>query len=83
MSEENKGLKPANPNRSSNPATKRGLQSFFKGVQRESKLVHWPAPRETTRLTGTVVGVCVLATVLLWLLSLGIYEALKMLGVHN
>lgn len=54
------------------PRMRRGPKAYFKDVQREMKNVSWPAPKETTRLTGVVLGVCILVTVLLLVLSLGV-----------
>jgi len=51
---------------------RRGVKSYFKDVQREMKHVTWPTKQETTRLTGVVLGICFLVTILLTLLSLGI-----------
>ena len=54
------------------PKAKRGIRSYFKDVQREMKHVSWPTRQETTRLTGVVLGVCFMVTVLLTVLSTGI-----------
>lgn len=54
------------------PKMRRGVKSYFKDVQREMKHVTWPTKQETTRLTGVVLGICFLVTILLTLLSLGI-----------
>jgi preprotein translocase subunit SecE len=42
------------------PRSKRGLKGFFSEVGREMKKVSWPTRAETNRLTGVVLGVCVL-----------------------
>lgn len=51
------------------PDTKRGIGSFFGDVQREMKKVSWPTPNETTRLTSTVIGVCLLVAAVLFVFS--------------
>jgi preprotein translocase SecE subunit len=62
MSEAPKGIKPgAVPI----PSMKRGLKGFYRDVVREMKHVTWPAPKETTRLTGIVLAVCTMIVVLL------------------
>lgn len=52
------------------PKMKRGPKSFYKDVVREMKLVTWPDRKETNRLTGVVLAVCI-ATVL-FLLALSV-----------
>ena len=42
------------------PSSKRGLKSYMNEVLREMKKVSWPTKAETTRLTGVVIGVCLL-----------------------
>jgi preprotein translocase SecE subunit len=42
------------------PRSKRGLKGFLNEVSREMKKVSWPTRTETNRLTGVVLGVCVL-----------------------
>jgi preprotein translocase SecE subunit len=42
------------------PRSKRGPRGFFIEVGREIKKVSWPTRAETNRLTGVVLGVCVL-----------------------
>lgn len=64
------------------PDLSRGPKAFFKGVQREARLVSWPTPKEVTRLTGTVIGICALVSGLLFVLSLIIGEIFKLLGVR-
>ena len=51
------------------PKSKRGLKGFFQETAAELKKVHWPTRRETTRLTGVVLTVCVGSVVILWGLS--------------
>jgi preprotein translocase SecE subunit len=43
------------------------------------KKVHWPAPRETTRLTGVVMAVCFMGILILWALSTGFGVLLDMI----
>jgi len=42
------------------PKSKRGAKGFFAEVGREIKKIAWPTRQETFRLTGVVLGVCVL-----------------------
>lgn len=82
MSEDQKGSKPKASGKMPTPTSRRGPKAFLKDVQREGRQVNWPTPQETTRLTGTVLGVCVLATGILYVLSIGIDQVFKMLRVH-
>lgn len=59
----------------------RGIQGFYKDVVREMKHVNWPTRQETTRLSGTVLGVCGLLAVLLTGLSFLLEQALRILGI--
>ncbi|HLK13892.1 MAG TPA: preprotein translocase subunit SecE [Fimbriimonadaceae bacterium] len=53
------------------PSSRRGAKGFFAETSRELRKVNWPSPRDTTRLTGIVLTVCVgLAMVLLIMSSL-------------
>jgi preprotein translocase SecE subunit len=63
------------------PDMKKGPRAFFKDLQREIRMITWPTPQETTRLTGTVLGVCILVVVLLFGLSLVIEQLFRMIGV--
>jgi preprotein translocase subunit SecE len=58
---------------------RRGIGGFFKDVRLEMKKVHWPAPRETTRLTGVVMAVCFMGILILWALSTGFGLLLDMI----
>jgi len=49
---------------------KRGLKGYFRDVIREMKHVHWPSRRETNRLTGVVLAVCVITIGVLTALSI-------------
>ncbi len=53
------------------PKSKRGPKSFFEGVKREMRKVSWPAYKETNRLFGVVITVCLLLTVIM--ATLGIF----------
>ncbi len=57
------------------PDLRRGMKGFLRGVQQEMKRVTWPSRKETTRLTGVVLGVCGLITIFLALLS-GAFDVL-------
>ena len=47
------------------PKAKRGFKSFVEGVKREMRKVTWPTYKETNRLFGVVVAVCLLLTVVM------------------
>ena len=48
------------------PSSRRGVRGFIAETSRELRKVNWPTPRDTTRLTGIVLTVCIgLAMVLL------------------
>ncbi len=51
------------------PKSKRGPKSFIEGVKREMRKVSWPAYKETNRLFGVVVAVCLLLTVVMAVLG--------------
>ncbi len=61
------------------PDTKKGLKNYLIEVQREMKKITWPTPAEATRLTSTVVGVCILVAAVLFLFSIGIEKFLELL----
>ena len=52
------------------PSMRRGVKGFYRDVVREMKHVTWPTPKETTRLTGVVLAVCLLIIVMLQVLTL-------------
>jgi preprotein translocase SecE subunit len=47
------------------PHSRRGLKGFIAEVGREMKKVNWPSRAETNRLTGVVLAVCLLITLVL------------------
>jgi preprotein translocase SecE subunit len=51
------------------PNVKRGMKPFFAGVKRELKKVSWPTYKETNRLFGVVVSVCILLIVVMGVLG--------------
>ena len=51
------------------PKAKRGVKSFYEGVKREMRKVSWPTYKETNRLFGVVVTVCLLLTVVMAVLG--------------
>ncbi|MBS1707718.1 MAG: preprotein translocase subunit SecE [Armatimonadetes bacterium] len=61
------------------PSSKKGPRGFFRDVKLEMKHVTWPKPREATRLTGVVLGVCALVTIMLTVFSLVVEVLLKLL----
>lgn len=42
------------------PRSRRGIKGFINEVGREMRKVSWPSRAETNRLTGVVLGVCIL-----------------------
>lgn len=61
------------------PSGRRGLGAYLADVKLEIKKIAWPTPLEATRLTSTVLGVCLLITGVLWIFSVIIEAALKFL----
>ncbi len=60
---------------------KRGIGGFYRDVTREMRHVTWPSRSETTRLTGVVLGVCLLIAIMLTALSFGFDLFLRMIGI--
>jgi len=52
------------------PKMRRGVKGFYRDVVREMKHVTWPKPKETTRLTGVVLAVCVMIVTMLYFATL-------------
>ncbi len=52
------------------PRMRRGVKGFYRDVVREMKHVAWPKPKETSRMTGVVLVVCALVTILLQLAAI-------------
>ena len=61
------------------PSSKKGPRGFFRDLKLEMKHVTWPKPREATRLTGVVLGVCALVTIMLTVFSYAVEMLLKLL----
>ena len=51
------------------PKSRRGFKGFLNEVKREANKIDWPAPKETTRLTGIVLAVCGMIVAVLFGLS--------------
>ncbi|MHB8636326.1 MAG: preprotein translocase subunit SecE [Fimbriimonadaceae bacterium] len=51
------------------PTSRRGAKGFFAETGRELRKVNWPSPRDTTRLTGIVLTVCIGQACVLLVLS--------------
>jgi preprotein translocase SecE subunit len=51
------------------PTSRRGAKGFFAETGRELRKVNWPSPRDTTRLTGIVLTVCVGQALILLVMS--------------
>lgn len=56
---------PANTNKDKS----KSISRFFKGVKSELKKVNWPNRKELTKHTTIVVGTCIVATCILWVLD--------------
>jgi len=52
------------------PKVRRGIRQYFRDVSQEMKKVTWPTRTETNRLTGVVLGVCILVVLFLTALSI-------------
>ncbi|WP_026478254.1 preprotein translocase subunit SecE [Alkaliphilus transvaalensis] len=52
-----------------NKENSRNLGKFFKGVKSELKKVNWPNRKELSNHTVIVVGTCIAATAVLWVLD--------------
>lgn len=59
----------------------RGINGFYRDVVREMKHVHWPTRHETTRLSGIVLGMCLILAALMTAFSFIIEQGLKMVGI--
>lgn len=71
---------PAAPSSVPTPNIKRrGLKGFYRDVVRELKHVSWPSRQETNRLTGVVLAVCAIATVVLTVLAIGFDTILRII----
>jgi preprotein translocase SecE subunit len=55
------------------PTSRRGAKGFFAETGRELRKVNWPTPRDTTRLTGIVLTVCIGLALVLLLMS-GLFD---------
>lgn len=51
------------------PSSKRGAKGYIAETSRELRKVNWPSPRETTRLTGIVLTVCISQALILLVMS--------------
>jgi preprotein translocase SecE subunit len=51
------------------PTSRRGAKGFFAETGRELRKVNWPTPRDTTRLTGIVLTVCIGQAIILLVMS--------------
>jgi preprotein translocase SecE subunit len=51
------------------PKMNRGAGSFFADLKRELKKVSWPTTKETNRLFGVVIAVCVLLAAVMGILG--------------
>lgn len=55
----------------------RGIKAFIEGVIREMRRVVWPSLPETARLTATVLIVCVVFVVYLWVAGIVVDTLLR------
>jgi preprotein translocase SecE subunit len=51
------------------PTSRRGARGFISETSRELRKVNWPSTRDTTRLTGIVLTVCVGQALVLLVMS--------------
>ena len=61
------------------PKIKRGGRAFLPGVKRELKKVSWPTIKETNRLFGVVLAVCLLLIVVMAVIGTFADEAIAFL----
>lgn len=59
------------------PDMSRGVKAFIEGVIREMRRVVWPSLPETARLTITVLIVCVVFVVYLWVAGIVVDTLLR------
>lgn len=59
----------------------RGIQGFYRDVVREMRHVTWPTRQEAFRLSGTVLGICALLTLVLTGFSAGLEQILLFVGI--
>lgn len=50
--------------------------NYFQGVVSELKQVTWPKPKETLKMSGIVLAVVIVSTLLIWGLDVGLSSAL-------
>jgi preprotein translocase subunit SecE len=65
--------KPANSGSPAAPISRSrgGIKGFSQDIKREIKQITWPTRRETTRLTGVVLALCLGITCFLYVVSKG------------
>lgn len=50
--------------------------NYFKGVIVELKRVTWPTPKQTFKMSGIVLAVLIVSTLIIWGLDVGLSSAL-------
>lgn len=60
-------------------AARGGIKGYFNDVVRELKKVDWPPVKETNRLTGVVIAVCLLIAVVMTIMSFGIDTLIRLI----
>ncbi|MCG9895558.1 MAG: preprotein translocase subunit SecE [Fimbriimonadaceae bacterium] len=53
------------------PKMRRGLKGFYQDLIVEMRKVSWPTPKDSTRMSGMVLGVCGLVVLILFGISTG------------
>jgi len=60
-------------------AARGGLKGYIADVTRELKKVDWPPVKETNRLTGVVLAICILIAAVMTIMSFGIDTIIKLI----
>jgi preprotein translocase subunit SecE len=65
---------------SAQTGSKKGkMSAYFKGVKAETKKVIWPNKKELLNYTGVVILMCVIVSLIVWALDLGIHKLLSLI----
>ena len=69
----------AQTNINSNKENTKSISRFLKETKGELSKVHWPNKKELTKYTGVVLMMCLLMTLLVWVVDSGIGFLLKLM----
>lgn len=61
------------------PNMRRGLRAYFSDIIQEMKKVVWPTRKETVRLTGLVITVCIVFVLYLYIFGIIVDYVFKFL----